>query len=294
MHSHNLFSLLCGELRGAGAACAAPRRLFELVQPGVGFEPLLVETVVATIALDLAQVVVKPVEGVLIPFADGPGQRLEGERFVEVHHGALILGGENSVVGQVIDERIDLAVDHFQLGVILGFKLQQGGFGDQALDCLLAGGAELDRDLVFRVVEVGEGFDFARLLFAQDDGLADHDVRIGEVDPQIALGSDGHAAHDDVELVGQERRNDAIPGGVDELDLHAHLFGDHLGEIHIKADVLALLVGHLEGLIAGIKADSQHAAFEHGIQGGGRGWGRGRRGDPAKQQGRKNQFFDHK
>lgn len=54
-------------------------------------------------------------------------------------------------------------------------------------------------------------------------------------------------------------------------DLHAHLFGDHLGEIHIKADVLALLVGHLEGLIAGVEADSQHAAFEHGIEGGGRG-----------------------
>ncbi|GJA55371.1 hypothetical protein KAM348_27940 [Aeromonas caviae] len=66
--------------------------------------------------------------------------------------------------------------------------------------------------------------------------------------------------------------------------------GDHLGEIHVKADVLALLVGHLEGLIAGIEADPQHTALQHGIQGGS---GRGV-GQPAQQQGRENEFFDHK
>ncbi len=211
-----------------------------------------------------------------------------------MHHGALVLGGEDGVVGQVVDEGVDLAVDHFQLGVILGFKLQQGGFGDQALDRLLAGGAELDRNFVLGVVEVGEGLDLASLVLAKDYGLPDHDIGVGEVDAQVALGSDGHAAHDDVELVGQERGDDAIPGGVDELHLHAHLLGDHLGQIHVKADVLALLVGHLEGLIAGVETDPQHAALQHGIQGGGRGWGRGRVGQPAQQQGRENEFFDHK
>ena len=47
-------------------------RLFELVQPGGGFKPLLVETVVAAVALDLAQVVVQPVEGVTIPHCGWP------------------------------------------------------------------------------------------------------------------------------------------------------------------------------------------------------------------------------
>ena len=80
-------------------------------------------------------------------------------------------------------------------------------------------------------------------------------------------------------------RDDAVPGGVDELHPSAHLLGDHLGG-STSADVLALLVGHLEGLIAGIEADPQHTALQHGIQGGS---GRGV-GQPAQQQG-KNEFL---
>jgi len=93
------------------------------------------------------------------------------------------------------------------------------GLGNQAFHRLLAGGAELGCYNVFGIVEVLVGFDFVLVLFADDDGLPDDDVWFGEIDLEIALLSHRHAAHDDVELLGEQRRDDAVPRGVhrDEL-----------------------------------------------------------------------------
>ena len=120
----------------------------------------------------------------------------------------------------------------------------------------------LERDGIFGVVEVFVRFDHPFVLFIQQDGLSDDDVGIREVDLQVALLGDGHAAHDDVELLGDQGRDDAVPGGVDRHELDPHGFGHLFGHIDVESDEISLFVGHFKWQVTGFETDPQLPALD--------------------------------
>ena len=139
--------------------------------------------------------------------------------------------------------------------------------GMQAFDGLLAGGAEFGRDDEAGIVEVLVGRYRALVFLAEQDGLAHDDVGIREVDLEVSLLGDGHAAHDDVELFGDQGRDDAVPCRVDDFELDAHGLGHFLGHIHVKADELAFFVRHFKGEVSGFQSDAKGSAFDDFFQG---------------------------
>ena len=148
------------------------------------------------------------------------GQQLELARSVFHHHDQCRFR---------VDRRVDPAVDqilirigarlvHLDLGVAgLAFGLEPRLEG---LDDPGGGAAEPDAD----------GF-AGQIVRRLDPVLAgaqhDHVARIGiwhrKQHLLSALFGDCHAGDDDVELTGVERRDDAVPGGVDKLCLDAEL-----------------------------------------------------------------------
>ncbi|MCY1179610.1 hypothetical protein D9M73_200190 [compost metagenome] len=99
-------------------------------------------------------------------------------------------------------------------------------------------------------------------LLADQQGLADDDEGIGEVDAQVALLGQGHAAADHVELVGQQGRDDAVVAGGDQFQLDAHGLGHGFEQVDFEADDLTALVGHFEGHVGRVHADAQGAALD--------------------------------
>ncbi|MNS80248.1 hypothetical protein D3C72_1139230 [compost metagenome] len=139
------------------------------------------------------------------------------------------------------------------------------GFGDQLLGDHFAGGAELGGDAVVCCVQVFVGLDGAFQFLADQQGLADHDERFAEVQAQIAFLSQGHAATDHVELVGHQRRDDAVVTGGNQFQLDAHGLGHGFEDIDFEADDFAALVGHFERHVGRIHTDFQRAALDRVI-----------------------------
>ena len=100
------------------------------------------------------------------------------------------------------------------------------------------------------------------MFLVERHGLTDHDVRVREIDLEIAFLIDGHAADDDIELVGHEGGDHAVKVGVDNGQLDAHGLGHFRGHVNIESDDLAFLVGHLKGHVAGIESHFQFAALQ--------------------------------
>src|SRR3546814_15515814 len=67
-----------------------------------------------------------------------------------------------------------------------------------------------------------------------------------EVDHLLALRGDRHAGHDGVVLAGLQRRNDALPGLLDDLALDLHAPAEIGGEIDLEAEQLAGAVGGVD------------------------------------------------
>ena len=65
-----------------------------------------------------------------------------------------------------------------------------------------------------------------------------------EVDGEVPLRTDAHAADDHVELPGEEGRDDPVPRGRHELDAHPHVRGELRRDVHLEADELAVPVAH--------------------------------------------------
>ncbi|MGM4838975.1 hypothetical protein NBA59_22915 [Salmonella sp. NW1263] len=167
------------------------------------------------------------------------------------------------------------------------------GLGDQLLGYHLAGGAELGGDAVLLVVQVLVRLDLARQFLADQQGLADYDEGFAEIQAQVAFLGQGHAAADDVELVGQQGRDDAVVGGGNSLELDAHGLGHGLEDIDFEADDLAALVGHLERHVGRVHAHPQGATLDRVVDGAGLGASdRDQRGD-AHQQARKVFLHHH-
>ena len=124
-------------------ACAFSGLLDEF-DPLGALDPFVVNLIVAAVVFHLPQEVVQPVQKVGVTLADGPGQRLVGERFVQEDQLAFpLLGHEGRAEGKVVDGGIGLAGQHLQRRLGLHFERLVGGFGDQALDRLFAGGSQL-------------------------------------------------------------------------------------------------------------------------------------------------------
>ena len=68
------------------------------------------------------------------------------------------------------------------------------------------------------------------------------------------------------ELTGVERRDDAVPGGVDELCLDAELVDKDLDDVGVVADDLAVFV-ELVRHVFGFGPDHERAAFFYVVQG---------------------------
>ena len=98
-----------------------------------------------------------------------------------------------------------------------------------------------------RTVEIFNRKARGQLAIGQDR-RAGESVGLGEIDRQVALRGDRQAADDGIELPGDERRNDAVKGGRDELHVHAHVFGQLAANIDFKPDQLAVPVTHRPGL----------------------------------------------
>ncbi|MNN53441.1 hypothetical protein D3C81_1681960 [compost metagenome] len=136
------------------------------------------------------------------------------------------------------------------------------GLGDQLLGNHLAGGTDFRGDAVLGVVQVLVRLDLTRQLLANQQGLPDHDERFAEVQAQVTLLGQGHAAADHVELAGQQGRDDAVVTGGDQFQLDAHGLGHGLQQVDFETDDLATLVGHLEGHVGRVHADTQGAALD--------------------------------
>ena len=221
------------------------------------------DAIVGAVFADLVQPVVDPVEAVVVALLQAERQGLEGERLVEEHQlaGAGLVH-RNDVVRRVVDEGIGLAVDHVHHRFLLVVEAAVLGLGDQLLGDHLTGGPDLRGDAVIGAVQVLVALDLVCQLLANQQGLADHDEGLGEVDAQVALLGQGHARTDHVELVGQQCRDDAVIGGGNQLQLDAHGLGHGFEQVDFKADDLATLVGHFEGHVGRVHADAQGAALD--------------------------------
>ncbi len=93
-------------------------------------------------------------------------------------------------------------------------------------------------------------------------------LRVGHREIQLlcALLGDRHSRKDCVEFLGQQRRDDAVPLGIDELDLDAKLLAKLVQDIDVVADdlpVLEELVGHILRFQADDKLTALLDVVEH-------------------------------
>ncbi|MNE11287.1 hypothetical protein D3C80_1040390 [compost metagenome] len=217
------------------------------------------------------QEVVDEVEAVVVALLQAEGQRFEGERLVEEQQlaGAGLVH-RHDVVRRVVDEGVGLAVDHVHHRFLLVVVAVVLGFADQLLGDHLAGSTELGGQAVLLVVQVFVGLDLVSQLLADQQGLTDNDEGFAEVKLEVAFLGQGHAAADHVELVGQQRRDDAVVRSGNGLELDAHGLGHGLEDVDLEADDLTALVGHLERHVGRVHADTQGAALDRVIDGSGR------------------------
>ena len=239
---------------------------------------------------DLLQPVVDPVDAVVVALLQAKRQRLVGEGFVQVHQlaGAGLVHRHHVVRG-IVDKGIGLAVDHIEYGFLLIIKTVVLGFADQLLGDHFTGSANLRSNAVLRIIEVFVGLDLAFQVLANQQGLANDDKGLGEVQAQVAFLGQGHARANHVELVGQQGRDDAVIAGGHQLQLDAHGLGHGFQQVDFEADDLTALVGHFERHIGRVHADAQGTGFHRIIDGTGLSGKPGQRGG-GKQNCRKKLF----
>ena len=85
---------------------------------------------------------------------------------------------------------------------------------------------------------------------------------MGEGDDLLALGLDGHAGGDQVDVAGAQRRDQARKGLVGQHHLHAQLVGDGLRQLHVKALQL-LLAGLRVGVVELIGREADACADDN-------------------------------
>ena len=84
-------------------------------------------------------------------------------------------------------------------------------------------------------------------------------VGLGEVVLLLALFGDGHLVDHRVQTLGFQRREDAVPFGRLQFDLHAQLFGQGFGELDFEAGQFAVGIDETERWVSAFQTDVDHA-----------------------------------
>ena len=122
-----------------------------------------------------------------------------------------------------------------------------------------AGGGAADLHADDLAGQIISGLD-AVLVGTQQDDVARVGIGHGEQHLLGAFLGDGHCGDDNVELLGIERGDDAVPRGIDELYLHTELGGEEVDDVGIVADDLAVLE-ELVRHVSGFHADHERTAL---------------------------------
>ena len=69
-------------------------------------------------------------------------------------------------------------------------------------------------------------------------------IGLREIHSQITLWRDRHAPNNDIELLGNQRRDDATPCRGNELYFDPHVSGNFCCNIDFKADQVSLFITH--------------------------------------------------
>src|SRR5690625_1999937 len=180
--------------------------------------------------------------------ADGYGE------FTGVRVHELICGGvvDHPTVDVAVQQRLDGGVEVIvQLDAVTA---------DQVLRGQRVGGASLrtEGEAAFR--EVLEGL--VLVVHAHRDRLVDDEVRVGEVDDLGALGGDGYAGGNRIELTGSQGGEDAVPGSGDELGDAVDALADGVEHVDVEADDVAVLVYRLERRVSRVGTDADGGAVQ--------------------------------
>ncbi|MCY1236969.1 hypothetical protein D9M72_496470 [compost metagenome] len=103
-----------------------------------------------------------------------------------------------------------------------------------------------------------------RRILRHDDCRRRVVVLVGKVDLFLALGSDRHGCDDGVELLGDQRRNDAVPVLRDEGAFGLHFRAQCLGDVDVEARQRAVRCKVVEGRVGAFRADNDLFAVSHG------------------------------
>ena len=213
------------------------------------------DAIVSAVFVDLVQEVVDEVDAVVVTLLQTEGQWLVGEWLVKEHQFAVteLVDGYN-VVRRIVYKGISLTVNHVQHTFRLVVVAVVLGFGHQLAGDHFAGGADFRGQAVLRVIEVFVGLDLVSQFLAYQQGLAHNNEGFAEVQAQVALLGQGHAAADHVELVGHQGRDDAVVTGRHQLQLDTHGLGHRFEQVNFEANDLATLVGHFKGHVGRVHA----------------------------------------
>src|SRR5690606_6259598 len=191
---------------------------------------------------------------------DSDPVELVGHRLADDHRAHLRVLGDDVGAGRaVVEHRVDVAVRQRlegQRDLVVADHLHAG---DVLARPDVAGRPGLDAHA--QPSQVVHRADFVRAGFQHGDRLPGVEVRVGEVDDFLALVGDGGRAGDHVELTGLQRDEDAVPAGVDELDVEARFLGDGVHQVHVEPDDVAVFVDVLERRIFRVHADGDDAQF---------------------------------
>ena len=160
-----------------------------------------------------------------------------------------IQGGINAARGQQLD------------GFLQGVDALHGG--TVALSQLHVGGSQtVGSGLALQVLK---GLDFVVVLA---DGQSGVDVTVGggEIISQGALIGDLHAVADHVKASSVQTGEQAVPIALHILRLHAQLFGDGAGDLHVIAHQSVALVMVAPGLPCALQCHDQLATGLNGSQ----------------------------
>ncbi|MPM87516.1 hypothetical protein SDC9_134612 [bioreactor metagenome] len=92
------------------------------------------------------------------------------------------------------------------------------------------------------------------------------DIGLRKIHILNALGGDGHAVPDAIDLSGIKLKLLGIPVNGLELNLNTHALGYFLGKVDIKTDDLVLVVAESHRGVAVVKADDELALGFDGLQ----------------------------
>ena len=201
--------------------------------------------------------VVQPVQQGGVSLGDGGGDGVRAAQRGDAHHIAGIFNGEGDDFGVVVSPCHAISVFKGGLGFGVGVVLLQLDLGVVLFQIGFGGGAGDHDDLVVSA-DLVQGRDH-RVLGGNDAQRHVH-IRKGEVHFLRPLGGDSEVGKDNVHLAGLQILNAVGSLGGDVVDLHAQVFADAVGEVHVIALILAVLVNVAEGALVGEYADVDGAA----------------------------------